>query len=134
MSKTVVIVDDSKFLAKQIAGFFSSRLGYEVLATGFDGNQAIELYREHRPDLITLDITMPNKDGKEAILDIIAVDPNARILMISAVKGPSMLECMKRGARGYIEKPLKFNNEEFIEDFQTTLDEIMEDELFGDNE
>ncbi len=124
MAKKVVIVDDSKFLVKQIAQFFEKNLGYQILATGSDGNEAVELYRQHKPDLITLDITMPNKDGQQAMKEIIAEFPDAKILMISAVRGDTMLECMKTGAKGYVEKPLKFADAEFINDFQETVEEI----------
>lgn len=124
MAKTVVIIDDSKFLTKQIAQFFEKNLGFQVAATGIDGNDAVDLYRKHKPDLITLDITMPNKDGPEAMKEIFAEFPKANILMISAVRGNAMLECMNMGARGYVEKPLKFNDAEFIKDFQETVEEI----------
>lgn len=124
MAKTVVIVDDSKFLIKQIAQFFEKNLGFQVVATGFDGNEAVELYKKHKPDLITLDITMPNKDGQEAMKEIYAEFPDANVLMISAVRGDAMLECMNMGAKGYIEKPLKFTDPEFVKDFQETVEEI----------
>jgi two-component system chemotaxis response regulator CheY len=124
MAKTVVIVDDSKFLIKQIVQFFEKNIGYQVVATGNDGDEAVDLYRKHKPDLITLDISMPNKDGQQAIKDIFAEFPKANILMISAVRGDAMLECMKMGAKGYIEKPLKFNDAEFVKDFQETVEEI----------
>jgi two-component system chemotaxis response regulator CheY len=125
MAKTVVIVDDSKFLIKQIAQFFEKNLGFQVVATGNDGNEAVELYRKHKPDLITLDITMPNKDGQEAMKEIFAEFPKANVLMISAVRGDAMLECMKLGAKGYVEKPLKFTDAEFVKDFQETVEETL---------
>jgi two-component system chemotaxis response regulator CheY len=124
MAKSVIIVDDSKFLIKQIAQFFEKNLGYRVAAAGSDGNEAVDLYRKHKPDLITLDISMPNKDGQQAMKEIYAEFPNANILMISAVRGDTMLECMKLGAKGYIEKPLKFTDAEFVKDFQETVEEI----------
>lgn len=125
MSRSVIIVDDSKFLIKQIVDFFEKQLGFTVLATGSDGNEAVELFRKHKPDLITLDITMPNKTGAEAMKEIVAEFPDANVLMISAVRGESMLECMNSGAKGYIEKPLKFNDSEFVEDFKETISEII---------
>jgi two-component system chemotaxis response regulator CheY len=124
MAKTVVIVDDSKYLIKQIVQFFEKNIGYQVVATGNDGDEAVDLYRKHKPDLITIDISMPNKDGQQAIKDIFADFPKANILIISAVRGDTMLECMKMGAKGYIEKPLKFNDAEFVKDFQETVEEI----------
>lgn len=126
-ARTVVIVDDSKFLIKQIIDFFQKQLGFEVLATGNDGNDAIELYRTHRPNLITLDITMPNKDGMEAMKEIIREFPDANIVMISAVRGNAMLECMSSGARGYIEKPLKFSDAAFVQDFKDTINDTFND-------
>jgi two-component system, chemotaxis family, chemotaxis protein CheY len=124
MQRTVVIADDSKFLIKQIVDFFEKQLGFSVIATGSDGNEAVELYRKHKPDLITLDITMPNKTGSDAMREIIHEFPDANILMISAVRGDTMLQCMHDGAKGYIEKPLKFNDPEFIGDFKETITEI----------
>ncbi len=124
MSKTVVIVDDSKFLIKKIVAFFENEMTYQVVAQGYDGNDAVALYREHQPDLIALDITMPNKDGQQAMEEILAEFPDANILIISAVRGDTVLECMDTGAKGYIEKPLRFNDPEFILDFKETLDEI----------
>ncbi|NLD95321.1 MAG: response regulator [Fibrobacter sp.] len=126
MPKTVIIVDDSKFLIKQIVEFFEKQLDFEVLGTGNDGNEAIELYEKYKPDLITLDITMPNKDGIDAVREIIKQFPDANILMISAVRGNAMLECMSAGAKGYVEKPLKFANAEFVNDFKETVDEIFQ--------
>lgn len=124
MSKKVVIVDDSKFLIKKIVVFFENEMKYQVVAQGYDGNDAVELYRKHQPDLIALDITMPNKDGQQAMEEIIDEFPKANILIISAVRGDTVLECMDAGAKGYIEKPLRFTDPEFIEDFKETLDEI----------
>lgn len=124
MSKTVVVVDDSKFLIKQIVDFFEKQLGFQVLGTGNDGNEAVELYKKLKPDLITLDITMPNKDGMDAMKEIIKDFPDANILMISAVRGSAMLECMSAGAKGYVEKPLKFADGEFVNDFRETVSEI----------
>jgi two-component system, chemotaxis family, chemotaxis protein CheY len=123
MPKTVIIVDDSTFLSKQISEFFTSQLGFKVLEIGRDGNEAVELYRQHRPDLLTMDLTMPNKDGRTAIDEILVEFPDARILVISAVKGNTVLECLNRGAKGYVEKPLKFCDPIFVEDFKLSVDE-----------
>jgi two-component system chemotaxis response regulator CheY len=124
MSKTLVIVDDSKFLIKKIVAFFENEMKYKVVGQGYDGNDAITLYRQHQPDLIALDITMPNKDGQQAMEEILEEFPDANILIISAVRGDTVLECMSNGAKGYIEKPLRFSDPEFIQDVKDTLDEI----------
>ncbi len=126
MGRKVIVVDDSKFLVKQIVDFFESEMSYEVVGTGNDGNEAVELYEKHKPDLITLDITMPNKDGQQAMEEIITKYPDANVVMISAVRGDTMLECMSFGAKGYIEKPLKFKDVDFVADFKSTIEEVFE--------
>jgi two-component system chemotaxis response regulator CheY len=125
VKRKVIIVDDSKFLLASIRDFFQGgEIGdYEVLATGSNGVQAVELYRRYQPDLLTLDLTMPVKDGKEALADILREFPAARVLIISALTGSTVLECIKMGAKGYIEKPLRFEDEEFRKDFAQTLEE-----------
>jgi len=123
MPRTVLIVDDSSFLSKQIAEFFSSQLGFQVVGIGKDGNEAVDLYRQHKPELVTMDLTMPNKDGKTAIHEILTEFPTARIMVISAVKGNTVLECLNRGAKGYVEKPLKFSDPLFVEDFKQSVEE-----------
>ncbi|HLV33305.1 MAG TPA: response regulator [Chitinispirillaceae bacterium] len=124
MSNTVIVIDDSIFLIKQIVDFFEKQLNFQVVATGNDGNDAVELYKKYKPDLITLDITMPNKDGIEALREILSINPEANVLMISAVRGSAMLECMNEGAKGYVEKPLKFNDSEFVKDFKESINGI----------
>jgi len=124
MSKSVLIIDDSSFLSKQIAEFFTTQLGYQVVGIGKDGNEAVDLHRKLRPDLVTMDLTMPNKDGKTAIREILSEFPDARILVISAVKGNAVLECLNKGAKGYVEKPLKFADPLFVEDFRKSVEEV----------
>lgn len=128
MSKSVVIVDDSAFLVKRIKEFIEIELGLAVLATGRDGNDAVALYRQHTPDLITLDITMPNKDGQEAMRDILAEFPDARILVISALRADAMLECLDMGAKGYVEKPIRFGDRQFMDDFRETVMDALQGE------
>ena len=126
MSKRVLIVDDSTFLAKQIKDFMEKQMSFEVVGLGKDGNEAIALYKELKPDLVTMDLTMPNKDGQEAIKEIMEEFPDATIMVVSAVRGSAMLECMKLGAKGYVEKPLKFADPNFVEDFKKSIEEVLE--------
>lgn len=125
MKRTVVVIDDSKFLVKMLVDFFQEKMGYEVLASGYNGNHAVELYRQHRPDLLTLDLTMPVKDGLTALVEILTGFPDAKILIISAITDSTILECLKRGAKGFIEKPLRTEEDDFVLEFRTTLDEIL---------
>jgi two-component system chemotaxis response regulator CheY len=126
MKRKLILVDDSRFLLAALREFFETGgIGdYEVVACGSNGAQAVELYRRHEPDLITLDITMPVKDGKTALAEILAEFPSARVLIISALSGSAILECIRLGAKGYIEKPLRFDDEEFRKDFRQTLEEV----------
>lgn len=126
MAKSVVIVDDSKFQTMQLSRFFGEVMGFSVLATGENGEEAVELYRSHRPDLITMDLTMPKLDGRGALSRIIQEFPAARVLVISAVKGPLLLDCLAIGARSYIEKPLRFDKDDFTRDFKATVEEILQ--------
>jgi two-component system chemotaxis response regulator CheY len=124
-AKSVVIVDDSKFQTMQLARFFADAMGFQVLAEGENGEQAVELYRAHKPDLITMDLTMPKLDGRGALSQIIQEFPDARVLVISAVKGPLLLDCLTIGAKSYIEKPLRFDKDDFVRDFKATVSEIL---------
>lgn len=126
MASSVVIVDDSKFQTMQLGKFFTDVLGFNVLATGENGEEAVELYRAHKPDLITMDLTMPKLDGRGALTQIIQEFPAARVLVISAVKGPLLLDCLAIGARSYIEKPLRFDKDDFVRDFKATVEEILQ--------
>lgn len=124
MTKRVIIVDDSATLVRQLKDFLQDKLGYDVVATGSDGVQALELYREFRPDLITLDITMPRKDGQAALEELLAEFPDANVMMISAVRGPEMAKCLMAGAKAYMEKPLLFNDSRYVSDFKASLEEV----------
>jgi len=125
--KRVIIVDDSQFIVKQLVSFFDKELNFEVVATGRDGNEAIELYDKHKPDLITLDVVMPEKGGRDALTEILAKHPHANVMVISAVCDDEILKCMTLGARSYAEKPLKLGNQEYVEDFKLTIQEIFKD-------
>ena len=122
----IVIVDDNTLIRKQLATLFQESFGFEVAAEGKDGIEAVELFQSLKPDLITLDLTMPRKGGLEALEDILASAPDARILVISAITdAASITRAITRGARGYIKKPLRIKDPQFIkqvgEDIQEAL-------------
>jgi two-component system chemotaxis response regulator CheY len=125
MPHSVVIVDDSSFQTLQLGRFFADTMGFTVAATGENGEEAVELYRAHKPDLITMDLTMPKLDGRGALTKILEEFPAARVLVISAVKGPLLLDCLALGAKSYVEKPLRFDKEDFVRDFKATIGEIL---------
>lgn len=127
MSKRIVIVDDSKFIVRQLMKFYREEMNYDVVATGSSGQDAIELYRSFKPDLLSLDIVMAEMTGLQAVKAIIDEFPDAVIMMVSAVRTGEMLDCITAGAKGYVEKPLQFNKAEYVKDFKDTLAEIFED-------
>ncbi len=107
----VMIVDDSPILRRQLVMFFQRELQFEVVAEAQDGVEAVEKFALHRPDLVTMDMTMPRKGGLQALVEIRAHFPDARILMISAVSdGEKSREALANGAKGYIQKPLRLTD------------------------
>lgn len=123
--KRVMIIDDSKYIIGLLERFFIDQLHFKVVATALDGTNALELYRKYKPDLLTLDLSMPNKDGKEVLKEVLEEDPDANVLIISAVRGDALLKCMSMGAKGYVEKPLRLSDSDFIADFTETVNEVV---------
>ena len=102
----VLVVDDSMFIAKQLGQIFSSE-GFEVAGTAADGAQGVEKYKELRPDLVTMDITMPVLDGVSALEKILEFDKEAKVIMVSALgKEDVVKKSLLMGAKSYIVKPL----------------------------
>mgnify|MGYP001358443935 FL=1 len=107
MPLRVMIVDDALFMRNMLKDIFT-RAGHEIVAEAEDGKQALERYLEIRPDLVTMDIVMPKCSGIEALRDIIAADPRACVVMVSALGQDSLvLEAVEAGARDFIVKPFK---------------------------
>lgn len=105
----ILIVDDSTVMRKNLYSIFS-RNGHEVVGEAVDGRQAILLYSNLKPDLVTMDITMPKMSGVDAVSEIIKKDSNAKIIMISALNQKQMVfEALKNGAKHYIIKPIDPN-------------------------
>jgi two-component system, chemotaxis family, chemotaxis protein CheY len=123
--KNVIIIDDSQYVVDKLKKFVSERLNFNVVATANDGSFALELYKKYHPDLVFLDIMMPIMDGVSALSAILKEDPGANVMMVSAVRGDSMLRCMVLGAKGYIEKPIKLHEKEYADDFIQTVREIL---------
>jgi two-component system, chemotaxis family, chemotaxis protein CheY len=103
----ILLVDDAAFMRMMVKDTLTKN-GYDDLYEAADGVQAVELYAEIKPDLVIMDITMPNMDGLEALKTIKAQDPNAVIVMCSAMGQESMvIEAIKSGAKDFIVKPFK---------------------------
>jgi len=110
MSLRVMVVDDALFMRNMLKEIFA-RAGYEVVAEADNGESARDLYLETRPDLVTMDIVMPRKSGIEALQEIMSSDPDAKVVMVSALGQDSLvLEAVESGARDFIVKPFKEDN------------------------
>ena len=103
----VLVVDDAAFMRK-IVGDALAKGGHEVVGEAGNGLEAVECYQQLRPEVTTLDITMPEKDGLAALKEIIEIDPGARVVMCSALGQESkVLESIKLGAKDFVVKPFQ---------------------------
>jgi two-component system chemotaxis response regulator CheY len=119
MANRILIVDDAAFMRMMIRDILTKN-GYDVCGEANDGVQAIEKYKELKPDLITMDITMPEMDGIVALKEIKKVDPNAKVIMCSAMGQQAMvIDAIQAGAKDFIVKP--FQPDRVIEAIKKTL-------------
>ena len=103
----ILIVDDAAFMRMMLKDILTKG-GFEIAGEAADGNEAVAKYNELKPDLVTLDITMPNKDGIQALKEIKAADPNATCVMCSAMGQQSMvIDAIQSGAKDFIVKPFR---------------------------
>ena len=101
----ILICDDSSFMRMILKKLLIEK-GHEIVAEAGDGKHAVQLYRQHKPDLVTMDITMPVMDGIQAVKHIHEEDPFARIIMVTAIGQRSIItEAIKAGASSFIIKP-----------------------------
>lgn len=119
MCKKILIVDDASFMRMMIKEILTDH-GFEVVGEAQDGQIAIEKYKELRPDLVTLDITMPEMDGVTALKEIKKIDPEAKVIMCSAMGQQAMvIDAIQAGAKDFIVKP--FQADRVIEVVKKTL-------------
>ena len=103
----VLVVDDAAFMRKMVSDALTKG-GHEVVGEAGNGVEAVARFRELKPDLMTLDITMPEKDGLTALAEIVAADPSARVVMCSALgQEAKVLEAIKLGAKDFVVKPFQ---------------------------
>jgi two-component system chemotaxis response regulator CheY len=119
LSARLMIVDDTLFMRRMLHDLLT-RQGYEVVAEARNGREALENYQQTHPDLVIMDITMPEMDGIEAVRAIILLHPEARIVMCSALgqDGP-VIEALQAGAQDFVLKP--FLPEKVLEAVQKAL-------------
>jgi two-component system chemotaxis response regulator CheY len=103
----VLVVDDAAFMRKLLTDALTNG-GHEVVGEAGNGVEAVARWQELRPELTTLDITMPEKDGLTALAEIMAIDPSAKIIMCSALgQEGKVLEAVKLGAKDFVVKPFQ---------------------------
>jgi two-component system chemotaxis response regulator CheY len=101
----ILIVDDAAVMRNMLRNMLAE-FGHEVVAEAGTGLEAIKAYEEKKPDLVTLDITMPEMDGIEAVGRIMIIDPKAKIIMCSAIEQQEMIiEAIQAGASDFVVKP-----------------------------
>lgn len=119
MHQTVIIADDAQFMRVILKDLLED-LGYDVVAEAADGDQVVQRYRDLHPDLVLIDITMPGRDGVAACRDILAHDPEARVVMISALgQKDEVLAAVRTGAVDFVIKPFE------AERVEETLRQVM---------
>lgn len=103
----ILVVDDAGFMRMMIKNYLT-KAGYENIVEGEDGEKAVALFKAEKPDLVIMDITMPNLDGIGALGQIKEMDPSAKVVMCSAMGQEAMvMEAIKLGAKDFIVKPFK---------------------------
>lgn len=107
MSRTVLICDDALFMRKLINQVMTSG-GFEVVGEAEDGSEAVDKYQTLKPDLVTMDLMMPQMNGIDAVREIMKLDSTACVIMCSSVGQEALVtEAMEAGARGYLVKPFQ---------------------------
>jgi two-component system chemotaxis response regulator CheY len=107
LSHTVLVCDDAIFMRTMISDILS-QAGYDVVGEAETGVEAVEKYKQLKPDLVTMDIVMPDLGGIEAVREIMKFDPAARILMCSAMGQQALVvEAIQAGARDFVVKPFQ---------------------------
>ncbi len=120
MSQTVLICDDAIFM-RSLIGEILVQAGYEIVGEAETGAQAVKLYKEIRPDIVTMEVVLPDMGGIEAVREIVKFDPNARVLMCSALGRRTLVaEAREAGARDFVVKP--FQPSRVLEAVQRVLD------------
>ncbi|MCZ8520044.1 MULTISPECIES: response regulator [Paenibacillus] len=119
MANRILIVDDAAFMRMMIRDILSKN-GFEVVGEANDGAQAVEKFKELKPDLVTMDITMPEMDGIQALKEIKKLDGAAKVIMCSAMGQQAMvIDAIQAGAKDFIVKP--FQADRVIEAIKKTM-------------
>ncbi len=118
----LMIVDDSKLIRQKIARECDDG-NFNIVCSAADGEQAVTLFEQHRPDVVTMDLTMPSLDGIGCIKQLVTLNQHVKILVISALNDTAIgMEALEEGAMGFITKPFS------EDDLKSALVEVMDEE------
>ncbi len=118
--KKILIIDDMAIMRSRL-GQLLRKAGYSIGGEAEDGKEGVSMYKEISPDLVTLDISMPEQNGIETLKQILEYDENGKILIVSAVGQKQMiLQALECGAKSFISKP--FTEEDFMEEVKKILE------------
>ena len=110
----LMIVDDSNIIRRRIERVYLNQSKFEIIATASNGFEAIDTFKDCRPNIVTMDLTMPEMDGIECIKNIVKIDPEVLILVVSALSDKATgIEALEEGARGFLCKP--FTDEDLLD-------------------
>jgi len=111
--KTVLVIDDSEHMRITIKGMINDK-GFNVIGEAGNGNEGVEKYKELKPDIVTMDVTMSGINGVEALKQIVKHDPGASVIMVSAMGQDIVVkDAIMSGAKGFIVKP--FSEQQILE-------------------
>lgn len=124
VARRVLIADDS-ILMRQVIAEALAEDGWTIVAEARDGCEAIDLYKQHRPDVVTMDIVMPRVSGIEALVAIVEHDPQAKVVVISALNQTRLIsDAIRKGAQDFITKP--FTADQLRETMRTIAESVEE--------
>lgn len=120
-----MICDDSPTILRLLESKLKAA-GHEIVGMAKDGEEGIRVYSETKPDIAILDITMPNKDGRECLAAIIETYPSARVIMVSAIQDEAVIKaCLEAGAMAFSSKAQLLKEEEFKINILDVIDQIL---------
>lgn len=107
---SILIVDDARFMRLMLKNILESAKLVTNIVEAIDNTSAIEMYKKIKPDVVTMDINLPKTDGITCMKEILKIDPQAKVLMVSAMEQKNIIdEALSSGAKGYVKKPFDKN-------------------------
>ncbi|GAN34752.1 MAG: response regulator [Candidatus Brocadia sp. AMX2] len=130
--KKILVVDDAKVI-RMIIRQILTRHGFEIAGEAGNGKEALEKYKELKPDAVTMDIVMPEVDGIQGLKEIIAFDKQAKVVMISAIdQRDALMESLRYGAVDYVVKP--FEDDRMVSSLRNIFGESQKDAVSSGHE